>query len=220
MGRRDAAKHFGTSRYDAAMAVYLDDQPVTDAGDALGAVVAATNQRLSAAGRMIVEVEVDGEGLAGEALAARQHEPIAGREVRLTSASPGDLAVQVLDQVRGRLHESRQLQAECASLIQQDKAPEALRQFNQVITAWLQVQEAVQNVVRLMGMDVQGLQFEGTTAAEATTELVASLQGLKRMIQDGDTVGIADALAYEWPDMTDCWDRMLADLIERIETSK
>lgn len=201
------------------MAIYLDDITVELPGESLGAVVMAANRHLAEDGRIVVDVELDGEGMAGQTLAQRQHDAVAGREVRLTSALPRELALQVVDQVRARLHESRQVQVDCAELIQRDQAGEALEKFNQVVATWLSVQEAVVNVTRLLGMPIEDLSFDEQTPAEATGELVEALQSLKRTIQAGDTVGIADALAYEWPAMTDRWDKMLAALAEKIEAT-
>jgi hypothetical protein len=199
------------------MAIYLDDVTVELPGDSLGAVIMSANRRLSEDGRIIVEVELDGEGMGSDGLESRQHDAIAGREVRMRSAAPRDLALQVLDEVRTRLHESRAVQAECAELIQRDQTHDALGRFNDVVASWLSVQEAVVNVTRLLDIKVEELTFGGRSAAEATESLVQALQSLKQMIQSGDTVGMADALAYEWPEMTDQWDRMLAELIGRID---
>ncbi len=204
-------------RYHALMAIYLDDIAVELAGESLGAVVLAANRHLADDGRMVVEVELDGQGMAGPSLEERQHDAVAGHEVRMKSAAPRELALQVLDQVRGRLHASRQTQADCAALIQRDQMAEAMGKFNDVVACWLSLQEAVVNVTRLLSLPIEDLAFDGQTAAEATGGLVEALQSLKQMIQNGDTVGIADALAYEWPAMTDRWDKMLADLIGKIE---
>ena len=37
------------------------------------------------------------------------------------------------------------------------------------------------------------------------------------MIQAGDTVGLADALAYEWPEICDQWDHVFEELVHEIE---
>lgn len=200
------------------MAIYLDDQSVELTGESVGAVVMTANQRVAADGRMIVEVELDGQGLSGETLAQRQHETLAGRELRLRSASPVELATAALDQVRTRLHDTREVQAQCAQLIQRDQTAEALGRFNDVIATWLAVQEAVANVSRLMRVNLGELTVDAVPAQQTMGGLVEALQSFKRMIQDGDTVALADALAYEWPQMTDQWDRLLAGLIDKIES--
>lgn len=201
----------------AAMAVYLDDVSVELPGESLGAVVMAANRRLAAEGRIVVEVEVDGDALGGDTLAQRQQEQVAGHELHLRSASPRELALTVLDGARTRLDDARRVQSDCAELLQRDQAPEALSRYNEAIAAWLQVQEALRNTSQLLQLSVEGLAVDDRSAAQMLQGLVRSLVEIKRMLKDGDTVGLADALAYEWPDITDRWDRLLGELMRRIE---
>jgi len=49
------------------MAVYLDDEAVALEGDDLGGVLASASERLKPSGRVVVEVEVDGQKLVGRA---------------------------------------------------------------------------------------------------------------------------------------------------------
>ena len=202
------------------MPVYLDDVAVDAAGPSLGALLDAVRDRLAAEGgeRVVVEVHVDGEAVGEAALAARRDEPVDGAEVRLVTADLKVLAVDTLDQVRGRLDEASNLQADAADLLQQDQAAEAFGKIGESIGAWLQVQQAVLHAAVLLKIDLNTITVDRAPAHDVTAEAVEKIHAVKDALQAGDTIALADTLAYEWPDLAARWDRLIATLIERIES--
>ncbi len=220
------------------MPVYLDDAEVDApaAGGDLGSLLDATRDRLASAGgpgggggsggasgggsgggRVVVEVHVDGEALSDAEIAARRGEPLGDAEVRLVTADLNALVVDTLDQVRVRLEEAETLQADAADLLQRDDTPPAFAKIGESVAAWLQVQQAVLQASALMRIDLDTVTVDGEPAHALTTEALERLQGVKAALQAGDTIALADTLAYEWPDLTARWDRFLAVLIERVE---
>ena len=109
------------------------------------------------------------------------------------------------------------MQDEAAEQLQQDEASEALQQVASAIEVWLQTQQAVQNSAALLQVDLDAIEVDGEAVSALTDELAQQLQNLKQLINDGDTVGLADALAYEWPGTTEKWDRLVQELVAKIE---
>lgn len=198
------------------MAVYLDDAAFATDAPNLGLVLEAARQQLEPAGRMVVEVQVDGTALTGEDLNRAQAKAVGGEEVRLYSADPRQLAVETLEGVRGRLEDARVLQSEVADLLQQDEAVTALQKLGQLIEIWLQTQQAVLHTTVLVGVSLETIEVDGQPSTAITNELIAKLTQLKELVTANDTVALADVLAYEWEPVVEQWDQLLAALITRI----
>jgi len=191
------------------MNVFIDDQPAPVGGQSLGAVLEAATEQLGEQQRVIVEVHLDGQPLVGQDLDAALDAATEGRELRLYSAGKRELVRQTVGDVRQRLGEARQLQQDAADLLQQDEAGQALAKVAQTIEVWLQTQQALTQSAALLGYDLAELEHDGEPLRAYTDELLGQLQSLKQLIADGDTVSLADALAYEWPDLTERWDGLL-----------
>lgn len=199
------------------MAVYLDDRAVFWEGASLAELLASARRELQSQGRVVVEVKLDGRTLPAEELEQCGSDSVGGAEVRLYSADTRSLAIDALEQVRYRLGAARQQQGAAADLLQQDKAVEALQQVAQATEAWLQVQQAVQMAAAMGGINLDALEVDGRPVSELMEGLVAGLRNLKELLTHRDTVALADALAYEWPELTDRWDRLIEVMVDRLE---
>lgn len=200
------------------MTVFLDDVAVQLDGERLGEVLISAQQRLEPAGRIIVEVKLDGKAVVGDDVADRQEEPLSDRDLRMTSADPRELTLMTLTQVREELDTLRQLQSEAAEQLQQDQPAEALRQFGEALNVWLAVQQAVLHASQVMDIDLDAMIVADQTLADRVEQLRQQLEEVKDMIVHGDTVALADALAYEWPQTVDRWDALISQLIDQIES--
>ena len=210
------------------MPTYLDDQPVTLDGRSLKQLLDAAREELArrhtdAEGarnrppRVVVEILLDGEKLDPDTLAARSADDMTSRELRLTTADPAALAVDSLEQVRGRLADASTLQKQAAELLQQDRPQEGYEKIAASVAAWLQVQQAVLHAPMLLGLNLDQLEVAGRPAHACTQEALEQLQNVKELLERQDPVGLSDALAYEWPELTDRWFELIDALIEKIE---
>jgi hypothetical protein len=199
------------------MAVFLDDEPVTLPGEALGAVVEAAQTQLGPAGRIVVEVQLDGRTLPADDLAAHAATAVTESEVRLYSADPRELAADALDQVRGRLAQVRDDQEAAADLLQQDRVTEAMQTVGRCIEGWLQTQQTVQLAGSLAKVDLAAVRVDDQPITDAMNGLIEALKSLRDALVNRDTVALSDTLSYEWPAHVDAWDRLIEALIDHIE---
>lgn len=206
--------------YHAAMPVYLHDEPIDLTAATLGQLVHAANAKARESDRIVVEVQVGGEALSGEALGTRATEPFdSALEYRFLTATPAALAVETLHQVRDRLGEAAAMQEQAATAFQRDEPRAGFQTMSEVMGAWLQVQQAVLNAAGLCGVTLDTIEIDGEPMSTLTEGLIAQLGELKEMVAAGDSVALADAMAYEWPETARRWDRMVEVLIERVQAA-
>ena len=196
------------------MSIYLDDDAVDFAGDDLASVLEQAREALAGSGRLVVEVLLDGKVLDPDGLDAEQNTPVADSEWRLYTANPRELAVATLQQVAERLNDARQAQAEAAELLQQDRPADAMKHVTVAIEAWQQTQQAVLYSATLVGIDLDGRAVDGQPVDQIVLLLLDQLKELRELLSAGDTVAMADALAYEWPQTIDRWQVLIGKLID------
>ncbi len=199
------------------MAVYLDDEPVTLDGDNLASVLVSASDHLADSQRIVVEVQMDGQPVTSSTMDEWENKPLADREVRLYSADPRQLASTTLHQIKTRLEDARQSQAQAAELLQADKLDEAMEQLGNAIEVWLQSQQAVLGSAGLLGIDLQNKDINGMSAKQITTAMIGRLTTMRDMLNNNDTVGLADVLAYELPETIDRWEQLIDAFIIWIE---
>jgi len=199
------------------MTVYLDDQKVQLEGSNLGAVLVAAKNDLDPAGRIVVEVQLDGQSLIGDDLANKQDHAVEGCELRLYSADPKQLGIAALEQVRAALDEAREHQSQAAELLQQDRSADAMEGITEAFDIWRHVQQAVMQSAALVGLSLEELEFEGKPFADLTEALITQLKDLREVLESHDMVALADVLAYEWPQTVDAWQAMIGKIVSSIE---
>ena len=171
---------------------YIDDQSVSLAGPSLKKLLDAARERLasadpndpnSKAGRVVVEILLDGQKLDPDTLAARGDEDMSDHEVRLMTADPRRLAVDTLEQVRGRLADAATAQREAAKLLQQDQAQAGYERVGESVAGWLQVQQAVLHTAMLLGISLDDLKIGDVPAHTITQNSLEQLQTVKEHLQ-------------------------------------
>jgi len=201
------------------MPTFLDDAPFATDAATLDGVLDAAQADARSNGRMIVEVSLDGQSLVGEDLDARRPQPINQAEVRLYSADGAQVAAEALREVRQSIDQIDQLHDRAAEQLQRGEQSEGMQAVSQVIELWLGVQRAVGQSAAVAGIDLDGFEFGGTSAKALFAGLLERLQELKALIEANDTVALADALAYEWKEITGPWAELVDTLTARVEAA-
>lgn len=197
------------------MKIYLDDEQVELAGSDLTTVLAAAQQHVADAGRSVVEVQINGESITGDALNCYfdGRATLGDNELRLYSADPRILAAEVLNQVNQQLDVAHQAQVDAAEAFQQDKTSQGIEKVGQAMAIWLQVQQAVTHGSALVQLNLDDRLFENQPVAVHIQKLVEQIKTLRDLLAQRDTLGLADTLAYEWNETTDLWQRLVGQVI-------
>lgn len=201
------------------MPLVIDEQAVTTEAANVGEAIAWASEHLRPQGRIVVEVNLDGRALSEPDLQNASEVGLAGHELALTSAEPVSLTVSVLLQVKAKLEELGALQGEAAELLQKDQNTEAFQRVGEAVEVWQQTQQAVLHSAALVGLDLDAVRVHGQPLTHYTDQLLAMLQELKSMLESGDTLALADAMAYEWPEVTDQWAELIDELVTQIQAA-
>jgi len=199
------------------MPIFLDDQPIAFPGRALSEVLSSANDHLADRGRVVVEIQVDGDRLTGDELQAHGNSVVEDTELRLYSANPRDLARSIIAALLTELDQAADLQAQAADLLQRDESNEAMTPLGKMLGIWQQTQQGVAGSVGLVGLDWNELEIAGQPASELMAALIQQLTTVRDAIEAGDFVTLADCLVHEWPDIADRWHEMLTRIIDLID---
>ncbi|MEM0915196.1 MAG: hypothetical protein AAGK09_11375 [Planctomycetota bacterium] len=198
------------------MPTYLDDQPFATQAPTLAAALDAVRRDVEASGRLIVEVTLDGQGLVGESLQAQAEAGLEDAELRLYSAEVVEVVGDALREVRASIDRIEGMHAEAADHLQRGDQSAGLATVGEVIELWLGVQVGVGQAASVAGIELEGLAVGATTAEALIAGLLERLQELKGQIESGDTIALADALAYEWSEITAPWGELVDTLLVRV----
>lgn len=191
------------------MRVYLDGQPVANAGTTLADALSAA--RAAVGSRLLVEATADGAPIPEDHFdLPPATSPYAG-ELRFTSADPVALARCTLGEAGDVLVTIRNQQKRAAACVQSGRVAEALPTISEVLAGWSAIRQAVEVVIQ----PALGLQF-APAAADALpgniSGLAQQLGAMKRALSSQDWAGLGDSLAYDLDDMADRWTGYLSDL--------
>lgn len=205
--------------YHARVPIHIDDQPSTLSAGSMRELLAEVSNELAPSGRVVVEVRVDGLSITGPELDDDQPTQPES-DIRVYSAEPSDLVVGILEEVRTGLADASKMQTQAADHLQQDDPAKAMELVKESINAWLQAQQAVGQSAQLLQLDLQEIKVNGQAVIERMNELIASLTELKDTVVANDFVTLADALQYEWPEITERWDQAIGAIIKHVEQAE
>ncbi len=194
------------------MQIWLDSEPCDLQADSVGTAIAACASLAEERGRMIVEIEVDGEAWGQPQLEEPECLGRMAGEVRLTSAEPRDLVQQTFVDAVAALEEAETLQTRAAEKIQADQQTEAMDEIREVCGIWLAVRQAVQQGTELIDVDLNELKVNDTTAPEIIEQLRKQLMVVREQLEAQDHLALADTLLYDFPGVIQNWRDMLDSL--------
>jgi leucyl aminopeptidase (aminopeptidase T) len=206
------------------MQVYLDDRKIQPDRATFAAGLRAGVDEAARAGRVIVEVYLDGSVVADTILESPPEEDL-GTELRLTSVEPRSLVRVTLLDAREALDTARDDQRRAAELIQSGKVEEALAPLSAAIQTWQAVREAVEKTAALARVPLDSLSFPGgATATDRVVDVVGGLTGrleeIKRCLASEDWSALADALAYDMDEQAVRWQKLLAGMAEAFKPGR
>lgn len=187
------------------MKAFLDDRKIDAGTPTLADVLTEGAAMAEEEGRIIVEVSIDGQEVAGDELESPSDTDLGDAEVRLVSADPAALAAQALSDAATQLSQTRERQTQCASLVQVGKITEAMSMMEGCLSDWQMARTVVDTVTQLTNVTAK-------TADDTIEDLAAKLDELKSALTGQDWATVADLLAYDLDEQVTSWTAMLDEM--------
>lgn len=197
------------------MQVYLDDTPCDVDCQSLAHAIADAAAQAEQAGRLIVEVMVDGQSWTQQQLSGEDMTQATANEVRMTSVDPAQLIGETVTHARAALDQIDAIQREAAELLQQDEHREAMGKLEEAISIWMNIQDAAAKCAEMLHIELADLASEYVDPNQAMQTLTEKLGQVRQALLDDDTVTLSDTLLYELPDVVDQWKSLLSALADR-----
>lgn len=187
------------------MRIYLDEDPLETEATTLAQGLQAAVEAARAQGRIIVEVEADGEPVADEELETPSDDPAYCDELRFVSAEPRSLVRVTMLDAADALEQTRRRCAQASEMLQTGQIAEALRDLAECLAAWETARRVVQEGCALLGVPLDSEEGLGPDAEEQVAALTETLEAVKAAVASQDWATLADLLAFELDEQAQAW---------------
>lgn len=192
------------------MKVYLDGQPVSEAGQTLASALDAV--RSSSRGRLVIEAQADGAPIPDAHLASPPESAPYAEELRFISADAVALVRESLLEAADLLPPAREQHQRLADLIASGEPESAIQQLGTLLAVWQQVMDTLQAVRSCEAVTLPAQEIDATA-----TGLNDRLIELRTCIERQDWSGLSDLLAYDLTEEAQRWEQLLATLARAVE---
>lgn len=198
------------------MRTYLDDVKLPDAHGDLNTALSHARDRAAQAGRIIVDVLLDGIRIDSDQFDDLAHADLTGCELRLVSAEPARLVLEAWDGAREAIQGLSQLHEQVAERIDTGRIAEALEMLQEALDGWEQVRRTVEDGCALSGLDLDAVRADNDDADRAIHDLAQRLRDVREAVRGGDWVALGDSLRYDMEETASRWMGLLEELSARL----
>lgn len=197
------------------MRVLLDDQPCSTSATTIGEAVAAAADAAEKAGRLVIEVLVDGSALSEEDLQEDGRLANSADEVQLLTTTMNELLRDTFVHAAEALGDADTVQKEAAEFIQSGRQNEGMQNLLTALETWGGIRDAVVKGLGLADISPENVTIEGIGLPDAIGRLQIRLGGLKEAMVAEDVSATCDCLLYDLPESTAEWRTILSGLAKR-----
>ncbi|MCP4834091.1 MAG: hypothetical protein GY895_04940 [Phycisphaera sp.] len=197
------------------MRVLLDDQPCSTSATTIGEAVAAAADAAEKAGRLVIEVLVDGSSLSEDDLQEDGRLANSADEVQLLTTTMNELLRDTFVHAAEALGDADTVQKEAAEFIQSGRQNEGMQNLLAALETWGGIRDAVVKGLGLADISPEDVTIEGIGLPDAIGRLQIRLGGLKEAMVAEDVSATCDCLLYDLPESTTEWRTILSGLAKR-----
>ena len=197
------------------MRVLLDDQPCSTSATTIGEAVAAAADAAEKAGRLVIEVLVDGSSLSEDDLQEDGRLANSADEVQLLTTTMNELLRDTFVHAAEALGDADTVQKEAAEFIQSGRQNEGMQNLLAALETWGGIRDAVVKGLGLADISPEDVTIEGIGLPDAIGRLQIRLGGLKEAMVAEDVSATCDCLLYNLPESTTEWRTILSGLAKR-----
>jgi hypothetical protein len=159
--------------------------------------------------RLVVNLLIDGEQPDLSEMRGLRKSSLQGKVVYIETARPGEMAMDVLDDVQEQLIDAEKYKNEAAELLQQNQLAKAMERLGIYFSTWQTAQESVLKTSQLLRLDLETLTVGSQSIAEILADFTAQLRQTRQTLVNRDFVSLADQLLYETSGTCQRWIQVL-----------
>ncbi|MFK7884206.1 MAG: hypothetical protein AB8F26_08515 [Phycisphaerales bacterium] len=195
------------------MKLIIDGETISDDLAGIASAIDMARDKAGELGRLIIEINADGRP-AGELLDTLPEDSAGVNELGIVTADKGAFLRETLHNGLEALDLTNIHQAEAATLLDQGKVHEALASLQPVVEGWQTVRTIASQGAMLMGVELQTLSINGTSAGDIIAGLAEDLVALRDAVSNEDWSALGDVLGYDLKERTAIWQSFLQTLID------
>lgn len=165
--------------------------------------------------RLVVQLLLDGsEPDLGEMDTLRSRN-LKGCSLFIETVQPLEIARDVLESVKAGIVESDGLRVDAAERFRNGDASGALQKLSGCFATWINAQESVGKVAKLLRLELTRVVVDERTAEQVLAEFAGNLRQLRDGLEARDHVLCCDVLTYDMEKVREDWELLVGALMEK-----
>lgn len=199
------------------MPITVDDRPL--AADELGLqTLGQVLAHVQKDQRLITQLLIDGQPPELDELPRLRLAPLNGKTIYIETTPPGQMAIEVLDEVEQQLDQADEDCRRITGLLAAGQSAAALQRLGGCFRAWQNAQESIVKVAQLLRIDLQAMHLEGRSVMTILHDFAEQLRLIKSALENRDFVSLSDTLNYETSQTVANWRAVICMMRNRAES--
>ncbi len=204
------------------MELYIDETKVEiglPASEPLENVLRHSQVKLYEAGRLVIGLRCDGNDVPAHEMADTLRRQASSFErLDVVTSTKYDLVAEAMDQAAVSLTQTEEACQRIADGLSEGKTAESMRALGDCLSVWQQIHEAIGKSIAMLEMDAQTTLVGGERLVDVVNKPMVVLLRVKEALQSQDHVLLADTLKYEFSEVAQQWQDVIANIQGRAQS--
>lgn len=188
---------------------FADDTSVEDA-------VRHVQDEVCSSDRMVIQLRCDGCDVESNAMTELMGKPISNIDrLDILTGTKGELVRDAMTEAAQSLENTSQECERVAAMLNEGKTDPAIKVLGECLSVWQQIHEAVAKSIEMLSLDLDTVMIQDESLATVVGKPKHVLIQVKEALEKRDYVLLADVLQYEFHDVTERWQSVVAELQKR-----
>jgi len=204
------------------MELYIDETKVDidlPASEPLENVLRHSQAKLYEAGRLVVGLRCDGNEVPADEMAdTLKRQASSFERLDVLTSTKYDLVADAMDQAAVSLTQTEEACQRIADGLTEGKTSESMRALGDCLSVWRQIHEAIGKSIAILEIDPRTALVGGEPLVDVVNRPMDVLLRVKEALQSQDHVLLADTLKYEFSEVAQQWQDVIASILGRAQS--
>tara|TARA_R110000868_G_scaffold241497_1_gene496079 strand:- start:57147 stop:57749 length:603 start_codon:yes stop_codon:yes gene_type:complete len=200
------------------MQIWIDNTQQTDATD-LGDALEQARIHAESAGRLIVDILVDGQPATDELFEDEPEGLDTINELRFTTADTSAIIAETAQTAIESIELLKADQEAGAQQIRSGELEDAMQTLQAIMEGWLAMRDVVDQITQIAQIDISTVQVGNETGSDSVQSLSNALAEVRETLQNEDWSSLGDVIEYDLSELAGKWATLLQSLIQTVQTT-